>query len=176
MAKMNIDDIPQITPSGEYRAVTEWTYLEEKTLKDIQEHRLQLEPDFQRGHVWKKQQQITFVEYCLKGGTYHRDILLNNPGWMSDFEGDYVLVDGLQRLTAIRKFITNTLTVFDGIYLQDFDRPTTLLRRQSINWCVNKLKTRAEVLQWYLDLNTGGIVHSDDEIKRVQNLLKKEQS
>jgi hypothetical protein len=31
-------------------------------------------------------------------------------------------------------------------------------------------------LIWYLDLNTGSIVHSDDEIKRVQDLLKKEQS
>lgn len=32
------------------------------------------------------------------------------------------------------------------------------------------------VLQWYLDMNTGGTVHSEEEIARVRNLLEQEQS
>jgi hypothetical protein len=39
---------------------------------------------------------------------------------------------------------------------------------------VNELKTRREVLQWYLDLNAGGVVHTTKEIERVRELLAKE--
>jgi hypothetical protein len=31
-------------------------------------------------------------------------------------------------------------------------------------FAVNDLPTRAAVLQWYLDLNTGGVVHTSHEI------------
>jgi len=37
-------------------------------------------------------------------------------------------------------------------------------------------KTRAEVLTWYLQINAGGVVHSDEEIERVKELLKEEES
>jgi hypothetical protein len=37
---------------------------------------------------------------------------------------------------------------------------------------INDLKTKAEVLQWYLDFNTGGTVHSDEEITRVRKMLE----
>ncbi len=38
---------------------------------------------------------------------------------------------------------------------------------------VNDLLTREEVLQWYIDLNTGGTDHTDEEINRVKEMLKK---
>ena len=42
----------------------------------------------------------------------------------------------------------------------------------SIN--IATLKTRKEVLQWYLDFNTGGVIHTDKEINKVKDLLRKE--
>jgi hypothetical protein len=39
---------------------------------------------------------------------------------------------------------------------------------------VNDLKTREEVLQWYLDLNSGGVVHTEEELNRVREMLEKE--
>lgn len=38
---------------------------------------------------------------------------------------------------------------------------------------INNLETMAEVLQWYIDLNDGGVAHTEDEINFVKNLLKK---
>ena len=37
---------------------------------------------------------------------------------------------------------------------------------------VNNLKTRADVLRWYLEMNTGGTPHSKEEIKRVEELYE----
>jgi hypothetical protein len=39
---------------------------------------------------------------------------------------------------------------------------------------VNSLATRREVLQWYLDINAGGVVHTEAELQHVRNLLKRE--
>ena len=38
---------------------------------------------------------------------------------------------------------------------------------------VNNLQTHADVVRWYLEMNTGGTPHTDDEITRVRKLLKK---
>lgn len=41
-------------------------------------------------------------------------------------------------------------------------------------WSVNELRTRAEVLRWYLQLNSGGVVHTEEELARVRALLEAE--
>ena len=94
--------------------------------------------------------------------------------------GPYVLVDGKQRIEAVCRFMRNEIRIFrdldpkkDGYLHSDF---TDHMRHYAVFlWCVNDLQTKAEVLQWYLDLNAGGVVHSDEEISRVRALLEKEQ-
>jgi hypothetical protein len=171
---MKIADIKLMTASPQIRREVQWKYLVEHLEDQVRKYDLQIDPDFQRGRVWSEEQKSKYVEYCLKGGAYHRDILLNHPGWMKSFEGEFVLVDGLQRLTAITQFIKNKLPVFGGVYLNHFDHPRKLLGGQISFFCINTLKTRKEVLQWYLDLNTGGVVHTNEEIERVRGLLKQE--
>ena len=39
---------------------------------------------------------------------------------------------------------------------------------------INDLQTREEVLTWYLDFNSCGTVHSEEEIARVRKLLAEE--
>jgi hypothetical protein len=46
--------------------------------------------------------------------------------------------------------------------------------RHTFDFIVNDLRTRKEVLQWYLDLNTGGTIHTSDEIEKVKRLLAAE--
>lgn len=56
-------DIPQFTDSGNW----ECSYRLDSFIKTIdewvEENELELEPDFQRGHVWNKTQRIKFVEF-----------------------------------------------------------------------------------------------------------------
>lgn len=82
-----------------------------------------------------------------------------------------MIVDGLQRLTAIRAFINDEIKVFGSRYseFEDSIRQTNTMRLN-----VNDLRTRAEVLQWYLDFNSGGTVHSDEELAFVAGLLEGE--
>lgn len=171
---MKISDIPQF-PIARYEANVAWGHIEEWLESQMAEIigylGLNLDPDFQRGHVWSEDKQIAYIEFCLKGGQYSRTILFNHKGWMTDFVGEMVLVDGKQRLEAVRKFIRNELPVFGGNKLNDFDYPDRLLRSQHLLIGVNNLPTRKLVLDWYLQLNSGGVVHTPEEIEKVKKLL-----
>lgn len=37
---------------------------------------------------------------------------------------------------------------------------------------VNDLKTEKEVLQWYVDVNSGGTPHTNEEIERVKKMIQ----
>lgn len=137
-------------------------------------HNLQLNPDFQRGHVWTEQQQREYIEYVLRGGKSGLSFYFNKPSWKTQLEvsgyDDFVCVDGLQRITAITKFINNELMVFDQYY-KDFDRKLGLMEFP-IDMYINDLKTKADVLTWYIQMNAGGTPHSKEEIEKVQRILK----
>lgn len=169
---MKFKDIPQFIECDNYHVNISMEYLVQRIAEWENELGLQLNPDFQRGHVWTEEQQIAFIEFVLKGGKSGRDLYFNMAGWMTDFEGDFVCVDGLQRITAIQRFLNNEIKVF-GQYYKDFGERTDRVRH---NMCihVNTLKTKREVLQWYIEMNAGGTPHSKEEIERVRKLMEQE--
>ena len=167
-------DIPQYTREGNYQVNISWDYLDDWIAhnRDARSYVFDMDPDFQRGHVWTEEQQIRYVEFVLKGGKSSRVIYWNCGGWMNSFKGPMVLVDGKQRLSAVLRFLGNELRVFGHLRNEYTDK----MRMTHVDFLmnVNDLSTRTEVLQWYLDLNTGGVVHTSDEIDRVRKLLDTE--
>ena len=163
---MNFKDIPQFTRIGTYEVSWEFRYFIEHLQNEIKEG-LELNPDFQRGHVWTEEQQIAFIEYFLMGGEVGT-LYFNAPNWPDDCK-NYVCVDGLQRITAFTKFYNNELQAF-GLYYKEYTgRPSNWIK---VN--VNNLKTRKEVLKWYLEINSGGTPHTKEELDRVRKLLEAE--
>lgn len=166
---MHFRDIPQFTRSPAYAVNIDWVHLEHTLTRWLgADYNLDLDPDFQRGHVWTTAQQTAFVEYGLRGGRARMDLLFNCPGWREGGNTDFVLVDGKQRLEAVRKFLRNELQVFGHLY-RGFEGKLGIMG-PSFKFCVNDLKTRAEVLAWYLELNEGGVVHTKEELDRVREL------
>lgn len=174
---MKYSDIPQFTRSGAYNVNVPFDYVKSEINHFIEDYGLQLNPDFQRGHVWTKEQQIAFVEFLLRGGKSSKVIYFNCPSWLGNpyvtSYNDFVVVDGLQRLTAVLAFMNDEIPAF-GIYHKDYEGRVPLGVDLIFN--VNDLKTKAEVLQWYIEINSGGTPHTDQEIERVKQLLKEEQN
>lgn len=134
-----------------------------------------LNPDFQRGNVWTDFQRTAYLEFFLRRGKTGRDIYFNHPYWQTGRQckpGDFVLVDGLQRITTILMFTKDKIKAF-GYKYSEFAGSPSITDHRLIFW-VNELQTRKEVLTWYLEMNTGGSVHTEDEINKVKELLKKE--
>jgi hypothetical protein len=168
---MRFQDIPQLTKTASYSVSMFWQYLEQ-TLKRYGDGgtTLELDPPFQRAHVWNEEKQRRYVEYILRGGKSSRDIYWNHPDWQRGYRGVMHLVDGKQRLEAVRRFLRNDLRIFDGHLYSDFEDKLPL--EASFIFHVNDLQTYPEVLQWYLDLNDGGVAHTEEELDKVRAMLE----
>ena len=165
-------DIKPYTRDGSYQTHVPLTHLE-RTLSDYQEsNSLDMDSDFQRPHVWGPDRQIAFVEHILRGGKGSELIRFNSPGWGRNFSNPMVVVDGKQRLTACLRFMRNEIPAF-GHHHQNFqDRiPMTI----NLRFMVNDLKTKSEVLRWYLEINEGGVAHTDEELDKVREILHYEE-
>lgn len=142
-----------------------------------QDYGLELDPDFQRGHVWTLDTKVKFIEYILRGGTvnpiYFNCAAFSNNYVKSDkvLGESVILVDGKQRLTAILEFLDNKIPAF-GHYLDEFEDKVFMLRHFGITYVINSLQTRKEMLTWYLEINEGHIAHTPNEIKMVYDLLE----
>lgn len=177
-------DIPKFIPGGSYTVDVPLSHLSQWLDSQAEGGELNIDPDFQRGHVWTDAQRSRYVEFLLRGGQSQLTLYWNHPSYTGshsrhcNLADELVLVDGKQRLTASLKFMADEIPVF-GHFLHEFDDPIDRraglgLTGARLRMNVNNLQTMAEVLQWYLDLNDGGVVHTEAEIRYVRLLLKKE--
>ena len=140
--------------------------------------KLDMDPDFQRGHVWTRQQQIAFVGYFLSGGPVPPIFIQRydcvRTGGASYWERPEVVLDGKQRLTAIQAFIEGEIPAqtVDGQTVWAKDFTVVDWRFLSPVQITYVDLTREEQLRFYLNLNRGGTVHTDEEIARVEALLE----
>lgn len=140
---------------------------------------IDLDPDFQREHVWTPFQQEAWLIHILRGGKNGRRIFFNHPGWQGSYKGVMQLIDGKQRIEAIRAFLNNEVTLWGYTYRElcpNFDAMRYLMSRNTMRLNVNTLKTREEILQWYLEMNDGGTPHTPEELEKVRLMLREERS
>lgn len=172
---MKFSDISTFTSEGGYQVNIHLLHLKSTLDEYKKDYGLELCPDFQRGNVWTEKQQIAWLEFYFRGGKTNA-IYFNSPAFInriekhSDLGSTILCIDGLQRLTTILKFLNNEIKVF-GLYLNEFENWEIGIRPYTIVFNINGLQTRAEVLQWYIDMNCGGTVHPVEEIERVRALL-----
>lgn len=164
--------------TAEYEVDVHWHHIE-KSLADYGRDygMLDLAPDFQRGHVWTADQQRHFVENVLRGvvSTDGMVIKFNCPNWhhgkfVSNLPDGLQIMDGLQRLTAVKKFLAGEVKPF-GLSLDDLNGSSFSPNRYRFRVAVHCFTQRSDLLKHYLTLNTGGTPHSQDEISRVNALL-----
>ena len=93
-------DIPPFI-EGTYRADIPLDYIQKQLERYTKDPGLDLDPDYQRVHVWTPAQQEAFVEHLLRGGR-NNVIRFNSANWHSTTRnpGPMQLVDGKQRRSA----------------------------------------------------------------------------
>lgn len=176
--RMKIKELPRLIPVGNYRINVGLKSLKRQLENFLEDFNLNLNPEFQRAHVWSLNQRIAFVEFILQEGKAN-PIYFNYPNWMRKFEvgGELVIVDGKQRLTSLLMFLDNEFPVFKsldkegvGFYADEFD-----LVSGDLVFIINDLPTKKQVLEWYLQMNKGNVAHTEDELKKVEELILKEE-
>ena len=169
---LNIKDISPFIGEGGYVTDIALHHLPDWIKEHQESDGLILDPDFQRGHVWTPEQEIAFMEFALRGGHSARDLYFNHPGWMNDFQGEFVCVDGLQRITAICRFFDDKVPVFGEYVASQIEGLRSAGFQFGMRIHINSLQNRNDVIRWYIEMNEGGTPHSAEEISRVRSLIK----
>lgn len=159
-------------------------YLEDM-LKDFEKcYDLEVNPDFQRGHVWSIEQKIAYIENMIRGaiGTSGRIISFNCPSYKIKPTGEesdipnMVCIDGLQRLTALREFLKGDFKVFKHINPENggvgpdfFEGTRRSLGRvgSGIQFQIFDMLKKRDVLDYYIAFNSAGTAHTREELERV---------
>jgi len=179
----------RIYPRAAHEIHVEWRYLEDHIAREA-EVGLDLDPDFQRAHVWTAAQQVAFCEHVLCGGETGLTLIVASTGRTHEcsvrpdgsiFIPDYALLDGKQRLEAVRRFMRGEIRVFvgvegeaDGYAWDDLDVSLRRYHTTRFVWRTVLCATRADMLRLYLRFNAGGVVHAREELDRVAAMLRAE--
>lgn len=169
--------------TAKWSADFRWDSLERSVAKLGEDYgSLELNPDFQRGHVWSPSQQTFFIENCLRGVVSASGYLLqfncaefSDAGTESDLPPGLQCVDGLQRYTAVTEYIKGNVKPF-GLSADELACTRFSPKRMYMKVAIHDFTRRADLLEHYLALNAGGTPHSAEEIERVRALLAEAKS
>lgn len=176
---------PLMIPHAAYEIDVGWDSLEGHLAREMSAG-LDLDPDFQRGHVWTMAQRVAWVEYVLTGGEIGKTLLVAHIGKRAHDANaagkinGYCLVDGKQRLTTARMLLRGDLRVFpraecpEGYTWSEIDDGVKRLYIGRFQWRLVVVDSRADLLRLYLRLNAGGTPHAPEEIARVSAMLAEE--
>lgn len=120
-------------------------------------------PEFQRSNdKWSIEKKVLFLQNILKG--FRSEIILFRFGEVEDC----MIMDGLQRLTAIKDFFDDKFKVF-GLFYSEFEGDLKILLKSRTltikNITFNNWK---DVGRFYIDINEG-ITHSDTDIQKCKD-------
>jgi hypothetical protein len=167
---------------AKYEVDTHWHFVERMLHSLGKDYGgLDLVPDYQRGHVWTREQQAHFIENVMRGAVASSGLViqlncpnfdgLTTPSPKRDLPDGVQCVDGLQRLTAVRLFMDGKVSAFgmtkDEFRGSEFD-PTRMTFR--LKFAVFSFERKVELLDHYLALNAGGTPHPASEIARVTGM------
>lgn len=97
---MRWDDVPKFLHGGDYGVDLPHDCVEGWIDSKNHSWGIDLDPDFQRGHVWNDEQRRLYVEYISRGGTAQRTLYWNSPSFRgpaakhADLDCRLILVDG----------------------------------------------------------------------------------
>lgn len=135
----------------------------------IQGWGLDLDPDYQRGHVWNEYQREAFMGFLLCGGVPPHCYMAPITWDRSE------LIDGKQRVTTVLMWLNGEVAALlpDGLRVRRDEAVPESLRglEQRLRFGIIKGTTRAERIRIYLRLNAGGSVHTAEEIQKARDLL-----
>lgn len=172
VAGENLPGLEQKYQEQMRQIVTQKLDLSVSTLPAMLKEQIKLNPDFQRRDRWDQERRSRFIESLFMNVPVP-------PVFLGENEyGSYVVLDGRQRLTAVKYFLSNQLILkklkvwdslndmkFDDLFRRGWDKHFT---RRFIPAVVILKESSAAVKYDVFDrLNTGGVQANEMEIRNA---------
>lgn len=123
-------------------------------------------PEYQRGLVWSREQEVSFVESFIKGipiGTYTYTSV-NTLDDQINLVYDRLLLDGQQRLKSLERWFSDEFSAC-GVKWSELEKPDQreLLGRPFSSFEVRDVTDDAYLRDYYNLMNFSGVRHTEEE-------------
>lgn len=139
----------------------------------FERNRVETEVDYQREYVWKKDQQQLFLNSIISGLPLgYISVVKDKSAFV------YEIVDGKQRLTTLRKFVENEISVEingEEVFYKDLN----MAERNMFESCDLPMvrlidPTKLDKLNYFMMINFGGVAQSEEHKKKVERMILEE--
>jgi len=165
-------ELEEQTPRCVYGVDIPFDYLPDS----LERFEVDLDPAYQRDHVWTVEQQEAFAGAFLENSRALPSLILNFVNGQDRRPTE--VVDGKQRITALLAFRNGEIIAKCPCGMNfciDEIRQNEAAMREvgmfSMHWDFVALPQK-QVMRYYLRLNAGGTIHTKAELDRVRDLIK----
>lgn len=132
------------------------------------------EPEYQRDYVWDESDKIKLIDAIYNNVDIGKFafIHLSDEEWEKNgFKYAYEILDGKQRYKAILEFYESRFQ-YNGLYFKDLSPKDQLhFKRYTVNVAETHNLDREQKLRYFLMLNTGGRIMSEEHLNKVRKML-----
>ncbi|MCP1185038.1 DUF262 domain-containing protein [Paenibacillus sp. 1781tsa1] len=136
------------------------------------------DPEYQRNYVWNESDKVKLIDAIFNNVDIGKFafIHLSDEEWEANGRKySYEILDGKQRLRAILDFYESRFK-YKGLYFKDMSpRDQLHFRRYAISSAETRNLDREQKLRYFLMLNTGGRIMSEEHLDVVRELLNEVQ-
>lgn len=134
-------------------------------------------PEYQRELVWTLEQKENLIKSILAGNPigdflFKKDYERHPNGRINECAVLWSVIDGQQRVNAIREFIDNKFTIDDKYFksLKYWDARSFIEGYQIKVISIENI-TLEEEINIYLQRNCGGTMHTKEELEKAKSFL-----
>jgi hypothetical protein len=139
------------------------------------EYGIDLEPEYQRGNVWKHRQKVALIDSIFKNIDIGKFTIIRRP-WGKNPNKPitpklYEMLDGKQRLTALHEYRMGRFKwkgkYFHELHPQDMNH----FQYYNISYAeTNENLTKEQKYRYFLKLNTGGTPVDEKHLDKVRKM------
>ena len=133
-------------------------------------------PDYQRELKWTLEQKQNLIKSILYGNPigdflFKKEYGIDEKGNQNTLQVNWFVIDGQQRINAIREFVLNQFTI-DNKYFKDLNFWDARKFLESQVKVISLMDiTLEEEIEIYLNRNCGGTMHTKEELDKARSFL-----
>lgn len=127
-------------------------------------------PEYQRDLVWTLKQKQDFIISALIDNPIG-DFIFKEATHNNGATFHYSVIDGQQRIHALREFVMNQFPLEDGRYFSEllYWDQRRLFERRIVYYTVSNITLKDEI-DIYLGRNKGGTAHTKEELEKAKKI------
>ena len=142
----------------------------ESLISKIYHSGVDFEPEYQRDFVWSKEQKVALIDSIF------RNIEIGKFSFIKkDYSNDlfYEILDGKQRLTALREFYENRFTYKDKTFDELGFRDQIWFKNFNISWGeTEEPEDRKRIYAYFCKLNTAGQPMDPEHLEKIKKMAE----